>query len=112
MSIQIDDKLFKDWVETQKRCSERTLRGEGSCMTSEHLMAAIKIDFLKEVITVFEQSTCEHKNTTIQENVGYDIDEDGEEDQHLEKCKQCGAERFHCDHSKHGKTTGCWFICL
>ena len=112
MSIQIDDKLFKDWLKSNERYYNKSLKGPDTCMAAEHLMAAVKMEFLREVIKAFEQSVCEHQNTSIQENVGYDIDDEGEEDQHLEKCKQCGAERFICDHSKHGKTTGCWFICL
>jgi hypothetical protein len=113
MSIQIDDELFKDWLNAEKRCFETTLRDpKASCMETEHLIAAIKMEFLKDVIKAYEQSTCEHKETIIRESVGYDIDDEGEEDQSVETCKQCGAERFICDHSKHGKTTGCWFISL
>jgi len=57
-----------------------------------------------------QQVSCEHPKDqlTIQQNVGYDVDEEGEEDQHLETCGKCGAQRFHIDHTKHGKSIGCW----
>ncbi|MFH1566566.1 MAG: hypothetical protein ABIL09_01105 [Gemmatimonadota bacterium] len=51
---------------------------------------------------------CKHEHTTINRNVGYDIDEEGSEDQHLESCSDCGAQRFICDHSKHGVSRGTW----
>jgi len=57
-----------------------------------------------------DQVSCEHPEDqrVMQENAGYDIDESGEEYQHLEICTKCGAQRFHLDHTKHGKSIGCW----
>lgn len=40
---------------------------------------------------------CEHKNTYLEENVGWDIDTEGEEHQHLERCKDCGNNRLVID---------------
>jgi hypothetical protein len=40
---------------------------------------------------------CEHKNTKIEHNVGWDIDETGEERQHLETCQDCGQQRLIID---------------
>ena len=57
-----------------------------------------------------KQVSCEHPKDkcTMQMNAGYDVDAEGEEDQHVETCGKCGAQRFHFDHTKHGKSIGCW----
>ena len=51
---------------------------------------------------------CEHKDYVTKPDVGWDIDEDGEERQHLDVCKQCGAKRLRCVHTKHGLSLGNW----
>lgn len=40
---------------------------------------------------------CQHTKTTLQENIGYDIDPSGEENQHLETCLECGMSRLVVD---------------
>lgn len=37
---------------------------------------------------------CTHEDYYTLPNVGFDIDEWGEEDQHLDVCKSCGATRM------------------
>jgi len=49
--------------------------------------------------------TCQHKEYETRLNVGWDIDESGEEDQHLDICKACGAKRFRCDRTNYPNMT-------
>lgn len=37
---------------------------------------------------------CEHKKINRIANAGFDIDENGEEKQHIEECEICGARRL------------------
>lgn len=58
--------------------------------------------------------TCQHTDIeVIYHNFGYDIWPGGEEKQHLEQCKTCGAERLKCDVFEWGKppyvSYGKWF---
>ena len=43
---------------------------------------------------------CQHTDTRIKHDVGWDIDEKGEEKQHLETCNDCGSKRLVCDYYK------------
>lgn len=111
--MPLNEEKFKKWINDVKWQYERVLKsGPNMYNEPEHLFAVIKMGLLRDIIKVYEQCSCEHKDTHMQMDVGYDIDEEGEEDQHLEKCNHCGAERFHCDHTKYGKTTGEWFISI
>jgi len=49
--------------------------------------------------------TCEHRNTYVKHDVGWDIWEGGEDRQHLQICNDCGATRFISDvsYSREGK---------
>ena len=40
---------------------------------------------------------CSHERTVLEEDVGFDIQDGGEERQHLETCEICGSERFVSD---------------
>ena len=40
---------------------------------------------------------CGSENIYTQKNVGWDIDETGEERQHIDRCQDCGAWRLHID---------------
>jgi len=40
---------------------------------------------------------CGSKELETEKDVGSDIDEGGEEKQHIERCKSCGAWRFNID---------------
>jgi len=55
---------------------------------------------------------CGGAKISTEEDVGWDIDEDGEERQHLDTCSACGANRMWCDRYDHKKgsfvTWGVW----
>ena len=55
---------------------------------------------------------CQSTNIHTRKNVGYDVDESGEENQHLDICKDCGAWRFHTERyvnfSKYEENFGNW----
>lgn len=53
-------------------------------------------------------NTCQHTDTEIEHDIGYDIDEEGDTRQHLEVCKRCGADRIISVHSKRGQYAGKW----
>ena len=48
---------------------------------------------------------CNSTNCEQENDVGFDIDEEGEEKQHIQRCLNCGAERFVSDFTSfNGKT--------
>lgn len=51
---------------------------------------------------------CDHKDFHTIHDVGWDIDEEGEERQHLDACRKCHATRFRMEHTKHGLSLGPW----
>lgn len=62
------------------------------------------VDFLMQVQEDMETANkeskaekmnkCDHKKVNRIPDVGFDIDEDGEEKQHIEECELCGARRL------------------
>ena len=50
---------------------------------------------------VRERPPCPHLRTELREDVGWDIDEEGEERQHVNTCLDCGAWRFVFDRQPH-----------
>ena len=58
---------------------------------------------------------CGSTNIYLEENVGWDIDDEGSEDQHMQHCRDCGAEQFVIDRYEldvdsphHGRHYGNW----
>jgi hypothetical protein len=52
---------------------------------------------------------CGSADLMLDENVGWDVDEGGEENQHEEHCRKCGASRFVFDrYDLFGKETRCY----
>lgn len=60
-------------------------------------------------MTEHERPTCAHACTEIRHDVGWDIDEEGEERQHMETCLDCGAWRFVIDRQRHVGEEHSWF---
>jgi len=57
---------------------------------------------------------CGSKRIDRRRNVGWDVWEGGEEDQHEERCLDCGATRFVCDWVEYPEETGTsygkWYV--
>jgi len=51
----------------------------------------------KSDVRIMKCEFCKSTNINTIMNVGFDIDPSGEENQHLDCCKECGAERFWAD---------------
>ncbi len=52
-------------------------------------------------MTERERPPCLHARTELREDVGWDIDTEGEERQHEETCLDCGSWRFVFDRQPH-----------
>lgn len=98
---------YKEWLDTRIEILDKKIQEKG--LLDILVLKCSKVSFM-EAQRAYNQSVCEHGKTRINEDVGYDVDEDGDERQHLEICLECGAERFVCDHSHHGRSKGTWMI--
>ena len=45
---------------------------------------------------------CGSRNISTSRNIGWDITEDGEENQHMDTCLACGLKRFWVEHVVYG----------
>lgn len=57
---------------------------------------------------IFPCGLCKSDNTYTRWDVGWDIDIDGEERQHEQVCRDCGARMIWGEHTKHGEQLGSW----